>query len=111
MISQSIIGLAIVAAIMAAALQTVWHHVATRKRWRPIPRYVAGITTVAAAFAAPIFAALPVETAATLYGLLWLIIGASGLATWLAYEADPPTPLVLDLESRVNAIIAEHDES
>ena len=96
---------------MAAALQAVWHHIAERRHWRPIPRYVAGITTVAVAFAAPVFAALPLETAATLYGLLWLIIGMSGLATWLAYEAERPSMAGVDLDRLAEQISAEHDES
>ena len=81
----SIIGIGIVGAIAAALAQATAHQVARRYHWKRIPRYVTGITIIALAFAPVVFFALPLEHAAVLYGLFWLITGLSGLATWICY--------------------------
>lgn len=109
------ISIGIIGAIAAALAQAVAHQIAERRQWPRIPRYVAGITIIALAFAPVLFSALPVEYAAVIYSLFWLIIGASGLATWMSYEADRqavvPTPTRDDLEKWADAIAGEHDES
>lgn len=107
------ITIGIVAAIAAGLAQAVAHHYAERHDWPRIPRYVTGITIIALALAPVMFSALSVEHAAVLYGLFWLIVGASGLSTWICYEADkklgPPLSRD-DLEKWADAIAGEHDE-
>ena len=110
------ITIGIVAAITAGLAQAVAHQVAERYQWERIPRYVTGITIIALAFAPVMFSALSVEQAAVLYGLFWLIVGASGLSTWICYEVDkrpkPGPPFSRDdLEKWADAIAGEHDES
>jgi hypothetical protein len=111
--NSSVIGIALLSSIMAGALQAVMHQIAERRRWKRIPRYATGLTIINVAYAPVVFLALPVETAATLYGLLWLIGGASGLATWLAYDADTPKPPLADydLDRLADMIAGEHRES
>ena len=82
------IAISVIAAIAAGASQAVAHHYAESKRWPAIPRYVCGLSIIFIAVGAVLFASLSLELAAMLYGLMWLIAGASGLATWLSYEAD-----------------------
>lgn len=108
MISQIAILVGILAALVAGGAQAIAHRYAQRQRWHPIARYTCGVTVIGAAFAVPLFVALPVESAAALLFVFALIVGTSGLATWLSYEADPKPSM--DLESRVNAILAEHGD-
>lgn len=89
--TSNILVIGISGAFAAALAQAIAHQIAQRHRWRRIPRYVAGVTIIALAFAPVVFSALSLEYAAVIYGLLWLIIGASGLATWISYENDPKT--------------------
>ncbi len=109
------ITIGIVAAITAGLAQAVAHQIAARYDWPRVPRYVAGITIIAVAFAPVMFSALSVEQAAVLYGLFWLIVGASGLSTWICYEADkrpkagPPLSRD-DLEKWADAIAGEHGD-
>ncbi len=109
------IFIGIVCALCAGLAQALAHQVAAIHAWKRIPRYVAGITIIALAFAPVLFYALPTEVAAVLYGLFWLITGASGLATWISYEADKTrrtnTPSRDDLEKWANAIAGEHDDA
>jgi predicted membrane channel-forming protein YqfA (hemolysin III family) len=109
------IFIGIICATAAAFAQAFAHQVAARHRWKRIPRYVTGISIIALAFAPILFSALPPELAAVLYGLFWLITGASGLATWISYEADKPrsapSPSRDDLEKWANAIAGEHDDA
>jgi predicted membrane channel-forming protein YqfA (hemolysin III family) len=110
---SSTIGIGIIGAIAAAFAQAIAHQVARHYRWRRIPRYVTGITIIALAFAPVLFFALPLGHAAVIYGLFWLIVGASGLATWISYEMDgaPPAFTRTDLEKWADAIAGEHDET
>src|SRR4051812_34446628 len=107
------ISIGIIGAIMAALAQAIAHLVAEHHHWQRTPRYVTGITIIAAAFAPVIFSALTLEYAAVIYGLFWLIIGASGLTTWICYEIDAANvvPTRGDLEKWADAIAGEHDES
>lgn len=111
--TSTIIGIGFIGAIAAALAQAVAHQVAQRHNWKRIPRYVTGITIIAIAYAPVLFFALQLEHAAVLYGLFWLITGASGLATWISYESDAPAAQFSrdDLEKFANAIAGEHDES
>ena len=108
-----IIGIGVIGAIAAALAQAVAHQVAQRHNWKRIPRYVTGITIIAVAYAPVVFFALALEYAAVIYGLFWLITGASGLATWISYEAEGGSdhPTRNDLEKWADAIAGEHDES
>lgn len=92
MVSYFTVLVGVVSSIAAAGAQAVAHQIAQRHRWRRIPRYVTGISIIGAAYAPVIFSALPLDQAAILYGLFWLITGLSGLSTWLSYEADPKPP-------------------
>ena len=113
--NSTIVGIGIVSAIAAAFAQAFAHQFAQHHHWKRIPRYVTGITIIAVAYAPILFFALPLETAAILYGLFWMITGFSGLATWISYEADPrPVEIDMtrdDLEKWAEAIAGEHDES
>jgi hypothetical protein len=111
---NTVISIGIIGAIAAALAQAVAHQIASRYDWRRIPRYVTGITIIALAFAPVVFSALSVEQASVIYGLFWLITGASGLATWISYEADKkPAPALSrdDLEKWADAIAGEHDDA
>lgn len=108
------VTIGIIGAIMAGLAQALAHQVAQHYHWKRIPRYVTGITIINAAFAPCVFYALPLEHAAIIYGLLWLVTGFSGLATWISYEFDPkPGGAVSrgDLEKWAEAIAAEHDDA
>ena len=108
------IGIALIAAIAAGCAQAIAHQVAERRRWGRIPRYATGLTIINIAFAPVLTFALPLEAAAILYALLWLIGGVSGLATWLSYEADkkslPNGNSLDDLDKWADAIAGEHRE-
>jgi hypothetical protein len=86
---EIVIVIGCAAALAAGFAQAVAHQYAQRHRWRLVQRYVAGLTIINIAAAFPLFAALTIEQAVTLYGLLWLIGGVSGLATWICHESDP----------------------
>lgn len=89
----NVISIGIVAALAAGLGCAVLHPIAKRLHWRYVPRYASGIAVGNGVYAFVIFAALPLETAAVLYGLLWLVYGAEGLATWLSHENAPdPRP-------------------
>lgn len=108
----TIVGIGIIGAIAAALAQSVAHQIARRNCWKRIPRYVTGITIIAVAYAPVVFFALPLEHAAVIYGLFWMITGASGLATWISYEADArPNVTRGDLEKWADAIAGEHDDA
>lgn len=110
------ISLGILGSIVAGLAQFIAHQIARRYHWRRIPRYVCGITIIALAYAPVVFSALTLEQAAVLYGLFWLITGASGLAAWIAYEMDAQghgsaNLTQHDLEVWANAIAGEHDDA
>ena len=107
------IAISVIAAIAAGASQAVAHHYAESKRWPAIPRYVCGLSIIFIAVGAVLFASLSLELAAMLYGLMWLIAGASGLATWLSYEADRARPHLMsehDLDRMADEIAGKHRE-
>lgn len=108
------IATALICAIAAGCAQAVAHQVAERRHWKPIPRYATGLTIINLAFAPVLAIALPIDLAALLYALLWLIGGAAGLFTWLSYEADRKvhTPLMSehDLDRLADQIAGEHRE-
>jgi hypothetical protein len=89
--NANVISIGIVTALAAALGCAVMHPIAKRMRWKFVPRYVSGVAVCNGVYAFVIFAALPLETAAVLYGLLWLIYGLGGLATWISHE-DVPDP-------------------
>jgi hypothetical protein len=113
--NSTTITIGVIGAIMAGLAQALAHQVAQHYHWRRIPRYVTGITIIAVAFAPVVFYALAIELAAIVYGLFWLITGASGLATWISYEADPKAHAGEfsrdSLEKWADAIAAEHDDA
>ena len=104
------ISIGIIGAIAAGLAQALAHQVAQHYHWARIPRYVTGVTIIAAAFAPVVFSALSLEYAAVIYGLFWLITGASGFATWVCYEMDAKPKVTRDdLEKWADVIAAEHD--
>ena len=110
MISNLAIPVGILAAIAAALAMVVAHHIARKRQWSFVTRYTYGVSVIGLAFAAPLFAALPAESAALLLLILAVIAGASGMATWLSYDTDAPS-LEMSMEDRVKTILAEHDET
>jgi hypothetical protein len=87
------ISIALISAIAAGLACWAAHPLAKYLKWGYVPRYALGVGIGHLAYAFVIFSALPLTTAAILYGLLWLIYGAQGLATWIAHQHDPdPKP-------------------
>ena len=88
------IAVGVIAAVAAGLACLVAHPIAKRHRWKYLERYATGVTIGHVAYAFVIFTAgLPIEVAAVLYGLLWLVYGGEGLATWHAHDSDPdPRP-------------------
>lgn len=78
------------------------HSYAARHNWGPVERYGAGALTWLVAFAAPLFAALPIEHAVLVYGMAWLVIGGMALATWLCYQPPVALPDEDELEAKIN---------
>jgi hypothetical protein len=105
------IAIGVIAALAAGLGCTVAHGIAKRLHWPYIPRYVTGVALGNAAFAFVVFSALTVEQAAILYGLLWLIYGIEGLATWLSHENDPDPRLPLvSLTPEADRMLQNMDE-
>lgn len=106
-----VIEIGIIGAFAAGLGCYVAHPYAKRHGWRYVPRYVTGVTLGHLAFAFVIFSALPVEQASVLYGLLWLITGVEGLATWLAHDNDPdPKPARATLTPEADRLLRDIDE-
>lgn len=92
MISNAVVVSAVLAALCAFLACWAAHFVAARQQWRFIHRAVFGVGVIAAAFAVPLFAALSLEAAATLFLILILICVSAGVATWLNYQVDEAKP-------------------
>jgi hypothetical protein len=84
-----IIGVGIIASIAAGLACAVAHWHAKTHRWGYVPRYVTGTLIGLIALAFPLFAAMALPDALALYGVIWLIFGVMGIATWLAHDNDP----------------------
>lgn len=110
MISEYAIGAAVITALAAALANAIAHHYATKRNWPYMARYAFGVATIIGAFTAPLFVALPRESAATLLLLLIVIALGSGLSTWLAYDGDKrPAFNRIDLDRLADQISAEHE--
>jgi hypothetical protein len=115
MISTLTITVSLLSALTAALACAAAHRHANKRKWGFVERYAFGVTAIGIAFAAPLFTALPAETAGTLLLLLGIIVGATGLATWMSYDSDKPAKQISadDLEryaAAANHIVAEHDD-
>lgn len=109
--TEDILATGLAAALGAAIAQAAAHRIAERRQWKRLPRYVTGLTIINVAAAPVLYVALPLDIGALLYAILWLIGGASGLATWLAYEADRrsgPAISDADLDRYAEYIAGEH---
>lgn len=84
-----IIGIGIIASIAAGLSCAIAHRHAKAHRWGFVPRYVTGTLIGLIALVFPLFAAMALPDALVLYGVVWLIFGVMGLATWLAHDNDP----------------------
>ena len=106
---ELIILIGLVSTVAAGFACVAEHGYAARHGWGLLERYGVGAATWLVAFAAPTFAALPVEQALLLYSMAWLIIGGMGLATWIAYR--PPLTMLSDdedeLEAKINRALGE----
>src|SRR4051812_36550941 len=83
---ELVILVGLISAVAAGLACAAEHGYAERHAWEAIERYGAGALTWLVAFAAPLFAALPIEEAVLLYGMAWLIIGGMAVATWTCYR-------------------------
>ena len=99
---ELVILIGLVSATAAGFACAFEHSYAARHAWGPIERYGAGALTWLVAFAAPLFAALPIEQAVLLYGMAWLVIGSMALATWLSYQPPIAMPEEDELEAKIN---------
>ncbi len=91
---ELIIAIGFVSAIAAGFACWIAHPLAKHLKWGYVKRYGTGVTIGLVAFGFPLFAALPIEMAVLLYGMVWLIFaGGEGIGTWAAHENDPdPRP-------------------
>lgn len=99
---ELVILIGIVSATAAGFACAAEHDYAERHGWGAVERYGAGAATWLIAFAAPLFAALPIEQAVLLYGMAWLIIGGMGFATWAVYQKPRTMPDEDELEKKIN---------
>lgn len=106
---ELVILIGLVSAAAAGLACAAEHGYADRHAWGPLERYGAGALTWLVAFAPPVFAAVPIETAVLLYSMAWLILGGMGLATWATYRQ----PLAMpdededDLRTKVNRALRD----
>ena len=107
MTMEPIILIGLIAATAAGFACAVEHRYAERHQWNAVTRYGAGAATWLIAFAAPLFAALPIEQAVLLYGMAWLIIGGMGFATWACYQPPIAMPEEDELEAKINRALGE----
>lgn len=84
-----VIGVGILAALLAGLACWAAHGYAERHRWTFIRRCTYGVSVICAAFAIPLFTALPPEIAGTLLLLLIFVCVAAGVGTWLNYQDRP----------------------
>jgi len=91
---ELIIAIGFVSAIAAGFACWIAHPIARKLKWSYVPRYGLGVCIGLVAFGFPLFAALPIEMAVLLYGMVWLIFaGGEGIGTWAAHQNDPdPRP-------------------
>lgn len=86
------------------------HRHAKKHRWGYVPRYVAGVAFALVAFAFVVFSLpVPIETGAILMGLLALIFGGEGVATWFAHQNEPDPP-AHSLTPEADKLLREIDE-
>jgi hypothetical protein len=104
---ELVILVGIVSAAAAGFACVAEHSYAARRGWGAVERYGAGALTWLIAFAPPLFAALPIETAVLLYGMAWLIIGAMGLATWACYQLPIAMPEEDELAARIDEELSQ----
>ena len=106
---ELVILIGLVSATAAGFACAAEHSYAARHAWGPLERYGAGALTWLVAFAPPVFAAVPIETAVLLYSMAWLVLGGMGLATWATYR--PPLAMPDEdedeLEVKINAALRE----
>ena len=102
-----IILIGLVSATAAGLACVAEHGYADRHAWGMLERYGMGAATWLIAFAPPLFAALPIETAVLLYSMAWLIIGGMGLATWASYRPPLTLPPEDELEAKINAALRD----
>jgi hypothetical protein len=96
------------AGICAGACQWLAHVLMRNRTYlTPIPRYGVGVAVALFWFSL----AYLLDTRQHPITGIWYMFGASGVATWMAYEADKKVPTEADVERFVGHIAAEHDES
>lgn len=94
--------------LIAAVLQCVAHWLMRARTYHtPIPRYGTGVAICLVGFTLA-YALDPRQHPVT---AIWYMFGCSGVATWLAYEADKKMPDESDLLKYAPLIAAEHDEN
>lgn len=96
-----------VAGIVAGACQWLAHLLMDKRTYTtPVPRYGVGVAIALTWFSV----AYVFEPSQDPITAIWYIFGASGVATWLAYEADKKMPTEADVERLAGYIAAEHNE-
>ncbi len=95
------------AGMIAAVCQAVAHLLMKRRTYiTPIPRYAVGVTLALVPWSAALAANRLQEP---IVGV-WFVFGASGFATWLAYELDKKQPTEADAERLASYLAAEHTD-
>lgn len=94
--------------LIAAALQWLAHVLMRNRTYHtPIARYGVGVAICLVAYTL----AYVVDQRQEPITGIWYVFGCSGVATWLAYEADKKMPTDSDLLKYAPLIAAEHDET